>query len=78
MLECAGVQSKRITRLFYLLLALLPHAQGEHGMEVGAGEGQEGSVSRDLSLISDQHHVAEVAVLPLLIQAVQDLRGLAR
>lgn len=69
--------SKRITRIFYLLLALLPHAQGEHGMEVGTGEGQEGSVSRDPSLIGDQHHVTEVAVLPLLIKAVQDLRSLA-
>lgn len=69
--------SKCITSILYLLLALLPHAEGEHGMEVGTGEGQEGSVSRDLLLISDQHHVTEVAVLPLFIKAVQDLRSLA-
>lgn len=65
-------KSKKVSVL-YLFLALLPHAEGEHGMEVGTGEGQERSVSGDLLLISDQHHITEVAVLPLFIKAMQDL-----
>lgn len=75
--ERKKINTKSFTRVLYLLLVLLPHAQGEHGMEVGTGEGQEGSVSGDPLLVSHQHHIAEVAVLPLFIKTMQDLRSLA-
>lgn len=60
----------------YLLLAFLPHAQSEHGVEVRAGDGQQGSVSRDPLVVCHQHHIAELAVLPLLIEALQHLHSL--
>lgn len=60
----------------YLLLTLLLHAQGEHGMEVWTGDSQQGSVSRDSLVISHQNHIAEPPVLPLFIEALQDLHRL--
>lgn len=55
---------------------LLPHAQGEHGMEVWTGNGQQGSVSGDPLVISEQHHITELVLLPLLIEALQNLHSL--
>lgn len=60
----------------YLLLVFLPHAQGEHRMEVWAGDGQQGSVSRDPLVISHQYHITELAVPPLLVETLQHLRSL--
>lgn len=57
----------------YLLLAFLPHAQSEHSMEVRAADGQQGSVSTQPLVVSNQHHITELAVLPLLVEALQDL-----
>lgn len=55
---------------------LFPHAQGEHSLEVWAGNGQQGSVSRDPLAICDQDHIAELVLLPLLIEALQHLHSL--
>lgn len=60
----------------YLLLTFLLHAQCEHSMEVWAGNSQQGSVSRDSLVVSHQDHVAEFPVLPLFIEALQDLHRL--
>lgn len=60
----------------YLLLAFLPHAQREHSMEVRTGDSQQGSVSRDPLVIGYQHHITELAVLPLLVEALQHRHSL--
>lgn len=60
----------------YLVLALFPHARGEHRVEVWAGDGQQGSVSRDPLVVSHQHHVTELAAVPLLIETLQHLQSL--
>lgn len=60
----------------YLLLTFLLHAQCEHGMEVWTGDSQQGSVSRDSLVLSHQDHIAEPPVLPLFIEALQDLHRL--
>lgn len=67
---------KPIALRVYLLLTFLLHAQGEHSMEVWAGNSQQGSVSRDLLVVRHQDHVAEFPVLPLFIEALQDLHRL--
>lgn len=54
----------------------LLHAHCEHSMEVWTGNSQQGSVSRDSVVISHQDHIAEFPVLPLFIEALQDLHGL--
>lgn len=60
----------------YLILPFFPHAQGEHRVEVWAGDSQQGSVSRDPLVVSHQHHVTELAVAPLLIETLQHLQSL--
>lgn len=60
----------------YLFLVFLLHTQGEHSMEVRAGDGQQGSVSRDALVIGNQNHIAELAVLPLLVKTLQQLCSL--
>lgn len=60
----------------YLLLTFLLHAQCEHGMEVWTGNSQQGSVSRDALIISHQNHITELLVLPLFIEALQNLHRL--
>lgn len=60
----------------YLLLAFLPHAQSEHSVEVWAGDGQQGPVSRDPLVVGHQHHITELAGLPLLVKTLQDLHRL--
>lgn len=57
----------------HLFLVFLPHTQGEHSLEIWAGDGQQGSVSRDTLLISHQNHITELAVLPLLVKTLQQL-----
>lgn len=60
----------------HLLLTFLLHAQREHSVEVWTGNSQQGSVSRDSLVISHQNHIAEFPVLPLFIEALQDLHRL--
>lgn len=60
----------------YLILTFLPHAQREHGVEIRAADGQQGSVGDDSPVVGHQHHVAQLAVLPLLVEAVQQLVSL--
>lgn len=60
----------------YLFLVFLPHTQGEHSMEVWAGDGQQGSVSRDALVIGHQNHIAELVVLSLLVKTLQQLCSL--
>lgn len=60
----------------YLLLAFLPHTHGEHSMEVRAGDGQQGPVSRDSLAVGHQNNITELAVTPLLVQTLQQLCSL--
>lgn len=64
--------------LAYLLLVLLLHAQAEHGLEVWAADGQHRPVGPDPPAIRHQNHVTEPALLPLLVQTLQNLHGLVR
>ena len=56
----------------HLGLVLLPHGQGEHGVEVRTGHGQHSPVGRDALLVGQQHHVTELAALSLIVQTLQN------
>lgn len=72
---------KHLTAFFtalpaYLLLVLLLHAQSKHSIEIRAGDRQQGSVSGDALVFSHEDHIAELAVLPLLVEALQQFSGM--
>lgn len=72
---------KHLTAFFtalpaYLLLVLLLHAQSKHSIEIRAGDRQQGSVSGDALVFSHEDHIAELAVLPLLVEALQHFSGM--
>ncbi|KAK0132238.1 RNA-directed DNA polymerase from mobile element jockey [Merluccius polli] len=54
----------------------LLQGQGEHGVEVGAGDGQQGPVGAEPPASSHQHHVTQLAQLALLLKPLQQLHRL--